>query len=354
VRERVLPGPGRSRYGRGVPRVLAVDPVQPDLAVIEEAAAVLRRGGLVAFPTETVYGLGARGLHAEEVARIFAAKGRPAGHPVILHVDGEPMAQTLAATWSPTASRLANELWPGPLTLVVPRASRVPPEVSGGMASVGIRAPSHPVALALVRAVGEPLAAPSANAHTHVSPTTAQHVVRSLGDRVDLVLDAGPCAFGIESTVLSLVDPDAPRVLRPGAVSLERLRAIDPRVVHEIVSIEGDAARAAPGMAAKHYAPRTSVVLAARGEGGVARALANGAAGARIAAIVVTPEARAAAAGCAPLVVLPNTPEAYARGIFAALHDVDAAGVDLVVIEQVPDEPSWWAVADRLTRAARR
>ncbi|MDF2692894.1 MAG: hypothetical protein K0S65_1277 [Labilithrix sp.] len=339
-----------------MPRVLAIDPEKPDLAVIEEAAAVLRRGGLVAFPTETVYGLGARGLHPEEVARIFAAKGRPAGHPVILHVDGEAMARSLAAAWSPTASRLANELWPGPLTLVVPRAATVPAEVSGGLASVGIRAPRHPVALALVHAVGEPLAAPSANAHTHVSPTTAQHVVRSLGDRVDLVLDAGPCALGIESTVLSLVDEDAPRVLRPGAVSLERLRAVDSRVVHEVVSIEGDAARAAPGMAAKHYAPRTTVVLAERGGEGLAAAIAAGRArgSSRIAAIVVTAAARTAAAGCTPLIVLPDAPDDYARGLFAALHDVDGAGVDLVVIERAPDEPSWWAVADRLTRAARR
>ena len=143
----------------GVPRVLAVDPVKPEPTAIAEAAAVLGRGGLVAFPTETVYGLGARGLHVDEVAKIFAAKGRPAGHPVILHVDGETMARSLASSWSASASRLVSELWPGPLTLVVPRASRVPPEVSGGLDTVGIRAPNHPVALALIRAAGEPLAA---------------------------------------------------------------------------------------------------------------------------------------------------------------------------------------------------
>jgi len=345
----------RPRYGPGVvPRILSLDPAQPDPVVIAEAASILKRGGLVAFPTETVYGLGARGLHVDEVAKIFAAKGRPAGHPVILHVDGEAMARSYAATWSPTASRLANELWPGPLTLVVPRAANVPPEVSGGLDTVGIRAPRHPVALALIRAVGEPLAAPSANAHTHVSPTTAEHVVRSLGDRVDLVLDAGPCAFGIESTVVALAH-DPPRVLRPGAVSLEQLRAIDPRISYELVSIEGDAARAAPGMAAKHYAPRTNVVLAERGGEGVAAALAaGGRAFTSVAAIVVTEGAERAAGGCAPLVVLPDAPDGYARGLFAALHTVDEAAVDLVVIEKVPNEPAWWAVADRLTRAARR
>ncbi|MBX3200768.1 MAG: threonylcarbamoyl-AMP synthase [Labilithrix sp.] len=341
-------------WSHAVPRVVPVDPAQPDPAAIADAAEVMRRGGLVAFPTETVYGLGARGLRAEEVRKIFAAKGRPPGHPVILHVDGEAMARSLAAEWSSSASRLAAALWPGPLTLVVPRAPAVPPEVSGGLDTVGIRAPAHPVALALIRAVGEPLAAPSANAHTHVSPTTAAHVVRSLGDRVELVLDAGPTSLGIESTVVSL-GHDPPRVLRPGSVSLERLCAIDPRVVHERVSVEGDHARAAPGMAAKHYAPRTRVLLAARGGEAFAQAIArSGLERARIAAIVVTDGARVAAAGCALVVPLADSPEEYARGLFAALHEVDAAGVDLVVIEEVPAEPGWWAVADRLTRAARR
>lgn len=336
-----------------MPRVLPVDPAAPDPAAIAEAAAVLGRGGLVAFPTETVYGLGARGLRADEVARIFAAKGRPAGHPLILHVDGEEMARGLARTWPDAASRLATELWPGPLTLVVPRAPVVPPEVSGGLDTVGLRAPNHPIALALIRAVGEPLAAPSANAHMHVSPTTAAHVVRSLGDRVDLVLDGGPTAHGIESTVVAMTA--RPRVLRPGAVSLERLRAIVPEIVYEPVTVHGDAARASPGMASKHYAPRTRVVLASRGAEGVGAAIASarGEGGARVAAIVATEGGRIAAAGAAPMIVLPDDPEAYARGLFAALHAVDEADVDAVVVEEVPAEPAWWAVADRLARAAK-
>ncbi len=336
-----------------MPRVLRVDPAAPDPAVIAEAAAVFARGGLVAFPTETVYGLGARGLHADEVARIFAAKGRPPGHPLILHVDGERMAKELAREWSDAASRLAKELWPGPLTLVVPRAPVVPPEVSGGLDTVGLRSPSHPIALALIRAVGEPLAAPSANAHTHVSPTTAAHVVRSLGERIDLVLDGGPTAHGIESTVVAMTTP--PRVLRPGAVSLERLRAIVPEIAWEPVTVHGDAARASPGMAAKHYAPRTRVLLAPRGAEGVGAAVASARAegAARLGAIVATEGGRIAATGAAPLIVLPDEPEGYARDLFAALHAVDEAGVDAVVIEQVPAEPAWWAVADRLSRAAK-
>lgn len=357
-----------------MPRVVAVDPNHPDPAVIAEAAAVLARGGLVAFPTETVYGLGARGLHAEDVARIFAAKGRPAGHPLILHVDGEPMAERLASSWPVGASRLARAFWPGPVTLVVPRASVVPDAVTGGLDSVAVRAPRHPVALALISAAGEPLAAPSANAHMHVSPTTAAHVVRSLGDRVDMVLDAGPCAHGIESTVVD-VREDPPRVLRAGAASLEALRAVEPRVVYDAnpltIPTANEAARASPGLASKHYAPRARVILVdARSDvARLAREAKAGAPGrARVGAIVWSEEARASmAAGpgvASPepagasstahdlLVLLPGDADGYARALFAAFYDADDAKVDILLVEQVPDSPEWWAVRDRLRRAA--
>lgn len=337
-----------------MPRVLRVSPTSPEPAVIAEAAAVLARGGLVAFPTETVYGIGARGLHERDVRLIFVAKGRPTGHPLILHVDGEPMAQTLALTWPGRASLLARAFWPGPLTLVVARASRVPDVVSGGLATVGVRAPQHPVALALIRAVGEPLAAPSANAHMHVSPTTAAHVVRSLGDRIDLVLDAGPCAHGIESTVVDIVN-DPPRVLRAGATSLEAIRAVVPEVVYDAITLTGDAARASPGLASKHYAPRTRVVLAADGAGFAAGLAAAARGEARVGAVVWSAEGRSAVARgvtLASLATLPDDPEGYAHVMFAALHDADAASLDILVIERVPDEAGWWAVADRLRRAA--
>jgi L-threonylcarbamoyladenylate synthase len=330
-----------------MPRVL--DP--NSAGVVEEAARALHEGKLVAFPTETVYGLGARGLVAEDVARIFVAKGRPPLHPIILHVADEAMARSLASEWTETAAAFARAFWPGPLTLVVPRAADVVPDaVTGGMPTVGIRAPNHPIALALIRAAGTPLAAPSANAHTHVSPTTAAHVVQSLGDRVDLVLDGGPCEHGIESTVLSLVGDGPPRVLRPGAVSLEQLRAIDPRTEYEAVVIDQpDAARAAPGMAAKHYAPRRAKVEVAEG---FEAAFGQGVA----AAIVRTDAAHAMAlkAGCAPVIRLPDEPAGYAHGLFAALHSIDENGPVRVVIEAVPaDDPAWWAVRDRLNRAAR-
>ena len=336
--------------------MLRVSPTTPEPAVIAEAAAVLARGGLVAFPTETVYGLGARGLHESDVGLIFSAKGRPKGHPLILHVDGEAMARTLASTWPERASLLANAFWPGPLTMVVARAPHVPDVVSGGLDTVGVRAPQHPVALALIRAVGEPLAAPSANAHTHVSPTTAAHVVRSLGDRVELVLDAGPCAHGIESTVVDMTS-DPPRVLRAGATSLEALRGVVPDVTYDAITMTGDAARASPGLASKHYAPRTRVVLADQGPKFSADLVKIAANATRVGVVVWSAEARSVTGATVALVmraVLPGDPEGYARGIFAALHEADEASLDVLVLERVPDAPAWWAVADRLRRAAEK
>jgi L-threonylcarbamoyladenylate synthase len=339
--------------------VLHVSATDPEPAVIAEAAAVLARGGLVAFPTETVYGLGARGLHAAEVLRIFAAKQRPHGHPLILHVEGEAMARAQAASWPASAGLLARAFWPGPLTLVVPRAPHVPDEATGGLPTVGLRAPRHPVALSLIRAAGEPLAAPSANAHMHVSPTTAAHVVRSLGERVDLVLDAGPCAHGIESTVVD-VTCDPPRVLRAGATSLEALRAVVPGILYDDITVTGDAARASPGLASKHYAPRTRVIVSSPDATFVEQLSVVAAGAARVGAVVWSDEAKrevgAAAQGSslrlATLATLPGDAEGYGRAIFAALHEADEATLDALVIERVPDEPSWWAVADRLRRAA--
>lgn len=375
-----------------MPRVLSVDPRAPAPHVIAEAAAVLARGGLVAFPTETVYGLGARGLDAAHVEKVFAAKERPAGHPLILHVDGEPMATALASSWTSRASRLARAFWPGPLTLIVPRAEVVPDAATGGLASVGVRAPSHPVALALIRAVGAPLAAPSANAHMHVSPTTAAHVVRSLGERVDLVLDAGPTAHGIESTVLDLTDEGGElRVLRAGALSVEALRQVEPGVAYDPRSLQvaGAAPRASPGLAHKHYAPRARVVLVdagsdavsawrglvgPRGEGAVdgdfcqrrvvllahsasSRVALAGASGpARVAVWHEGGVERESVAGegSPDVIVLPASAERYAQLLYAALHALDEPDVGTLVVEGVPDAPGWEAVADRLRRASAR
>ncbi|HEY8078818.1 MAG TPA: L-threonylcarbamoyladenylate synthase [Labilithrix sp.] len=335
-----------------MPRVLPIDAERPDPAVIAEAAAVLRSGGLVAFPTETVYGLGARGLHGDEVAKIFAAKGRPPNHPLILHVPDELSASAIASVWSETASRLAGAFWPGPMTLVVPRRASVPDLVSAGLPTVGIRVPAHPVAHELVRAAGEPIAAPSANAHMHVSPTTAEHVVRSLGDAVDLVLDAGPCEHGIESTVVDAsVDP--PRVLRPGALGLDALRSVVPAIAYRAETALPEAARASPGLASRHYAPR-GVVVEARGPEGIAAAVTGAVgSGARVGALTWSPEAResASVSGAHAVRALPPDAVGFARDLFGALYALEADRCDVIVVEAVPDAPAWWAVADRLRRA---
>src|SRR5579883_1162410 len=237
-----------------MPRVVPVERDAPAGRAVTEAAEALRAGRLVALPTETVYGLGARAFDERAIALVFAAKGRPTHHPLILHVLDERQARELAARWPDAASRLAGAFWPGPLTLVVDRAAHVPASVAGGGPSIAVRAPAHPVARALIAALGEPIAAPSANRYQGLSPTTAQHVVKQLGDAVDLVLDAGECDAGIESTVVDVrVDPA--RVLRPGALDLAALRRVLPDVQARVERVEGAQPRLSPGMEARHYAP---------------------------------------------------------------------------------------------------
>jgi L-threonylcarbamoyladenylate synthase len=337
-------------------RVLVVNPLAPDAGVVAEAANVLRQGGLVAIPTETVYGLGARALDERAVARVFAAKGRPAHHPLIAHVTGERQAAELAASWPPHAARLAEAFWPGPLTLVVERAPHVSAAVAGGGDSLAVRAPSHPVAQAVIAALGEPIAAPSANRYQGLSPTKAEHVIRQLGDVVDLVLDAGPCDAGIESTVLD-VRHEPPCVLRPGAVGLAALRAVLPEVEARLERVDGAAPRASPGMDMRHYAPRARLLLAQTW--GEARRIAYRFAseGARVGVVVHEGETPLVSSlpddGDRALIVrtMPREPTQYARALFGTLHDLDDAGVDVIVVQGVPADEAWWAVADRLARA---
>jgi L-threonylcarbamoyladenylate synthase len=317
-----------------------VDREKPDARVVAEAADRLRAGGLVAFPTETVYGLGARALDAAAVRRVFAAKGRPEGHPLIVHVLSEADARRYASEWPPLAEELARAFWPGPLTLVVPKADVVPSEVTGGGPSVALRAPSHPVARALLAALGEGIVAPSANRYQSLSPTRAEHVVASLGGSDDvLLLDAGPCDSGIESTVVDV--RGEPRVLRPGALSLEALRAAAPSVRYARVEAPEGAPRASPGQAPRHYAPRTTLILAPD------RASALAAMGARTAVVVFGEPARGAFA-------LSDDPERAGAELYALLHEIDRADFDAVVVEAPPDAPGWEAIADRLRRAAAR
>jgi L-threonylcarbamoyladenylate synthase len=340
-----------------MPRILVVDAHRPDVRAVAEAAAALRAGRLVAFPTETVYGLGARASDASAVHRIFVVKGRPEHHPLIAHVESEAAAAALALAWPPSAARLAGAFWPGPLTIIVDRARHVPSEVAGGGDSIAVRAPAHPVARALLRELGEAIAAPSANRYQGVSPTLAAHVVKELGDGVDLVVDGGPCEAGIESTVVD-VRGVHPRVLRPGATSMAALRALLPDIEAATSSADGSTARASPGMDLRHYAPRATLEVVEADD--IARTLERvvqppGRAG----LVFHSPRGRAAALAASAShdgilgVALASEPDAYARQLYRTLHDLDDAGVDAIVIERVPSTEPWWAVADRLKRASR-
>ena len=300
---------------------------------IAEAVRILRAGGLVAFPTETVYGLGANALDPEAVARIYAAKGRPSTSPLIVHVASVEAAKALVSEWPESADRLAQQFWPGPLTLILPKRPIVPDIVTAGLPAVGIRIPAHPFALALLREVGIPLAAPSANRFTHLSPVTAEHVRNSLGDRVDMVLDGGPAKVGIESTVLSLAGP--PTILRPGMVTREQIEAVIEPV--STLAQAGAGPHPAPGMTRKHYSPRTPLKLIEPGG--------------------ELPEGRVAfvgfaAAEAARAVLLPRDPQAYAAAIYGVLHELDGEGYDVIAVEEPPDEPVWEGIRDRLRRAS--
>ncbi|MBP6772270.1 MAG: threonylcarbamoyl-AMP synthase [Gemmatimonadaceae bacterium] len=342
-------------------RSLLVDAQRPDPATMAEAAALLREGNVVAFPTETVYGLGADALNADAVARIYVAKGRPAWNPVIAHAPDIEAARALTRSWPESAERLAQAFWPGPLTLVLPRASHVPDIVTAGLDAVGVRVPAHPVALALLRATGRPIAAPSANRFTQVSPTTAAHVQTSLGDRIPLILDGGPCEVGIESTVVDLTS-DTPTVLRPGMISRRQLEAVLGRpVALSVGSVRADDAstsgQRSPGMADRHYAPHADVWLFASTQRGeieralTARQRSVTSPGGPVVALLLGTTVHVGATG--RVVPMPDDPQAYARALYAELHAADADGASLVIIEQPPEDDQWRGVHDRLVRAAR-
>jgi len=324
-------------------RLLKVDRERPEAGSIAVAAEALRRGELVAFPTETVYGLGALALDEQAVARIFAAKGRPADNPLIAHVSGTPAARELASRWPELADRLAERFWPGPLTLVVPRAPHLPGILTAGLDTVAVRVPAHPVAAALLVAVGAPVAAPSANRSTRVSPTTAAHVTDSLGDVVSVVLDAGAVALGIESAVVDVSGP-VPLLLRPGSIT----RAQIEEVTGPLGEASAGGPRRSPGQHARHYAPRARLrLVASPGEASEA-AIAEERAGGRPVVLAV-----GWALPGVPLRRLPGSPSGYARALYATLHELDALGHTTVLVEPPPSDPAWEGVRDRLRRAAR-
>ncbi len=289
-----------------------------------EAARLIRAGRLVAFPTETVYGLGANALDAAAVERIFVAKGRPKTSPLIVHVASIQMARDLAAEWPDAADTLARQFWPGPLTLVVPKQPVIPDVVTAGLPTVGLRMPAHPLALELIRTAGVPIAAPSANRFTELSPTAAEHVPQELAD---YVLDGGPARVGIESTVLSLVQGAV--LLRPGVIPL-------PEIERWIgaVSVAGDPSagpHASPGMHARHYRPSTPLFLLRTGD---APPAGNGT------WLRIGGE-------------MPADPRDYAASLYETLHRMDALGLDWIAVERPPESAEWAGVLDRLKRAAR-
>ncbi len=302
---------------------------------ISRAAALIRAGDLVAFPTETVYGLGANALDAAAVRKIFLAKGRPAGSPLIVHVDSVEMAQGLVRDWPATADLLARRFWPGPLTLVLPKQPHVPDVLTAGLDTVGVRMPANAIAIALIREAGVPIAAPSANRFTELSPTTAEHVRQNLGDRVAIVLDGGPATVGIESTVLSLAGA-VPLLLRPGMLTKAEIEEVIGPVEVSGSSVTG--AHPSPGMHPRHYSPRTQLLLV---DGGQLPTHGRGV------YLWIAKKAHAAWT-----IQMPDHPRAYAAVLYETLHREDARGWDWIAVEKPPLGPEWAAIHDRLQRAA--
>jgi L-threonylcarbamoyladenylate synthase len=329
--------------------ILRIHPDSPQPEIIACAAAILREGGLVAFPTETVYGLGANALDPAAVARIFTAKGRPANNPLIVHIADTPTVQGLAADWPNAASLLAKRFWPGPLTLVLPRRASVPDIVTAGGPTLAVRQPAHPVARALILATGLPLAAPSANRSSRLSPTRAEHVARDLAGRIDLILDAGPTSGGLESTVLDVTRVPS-RVLRPGPIAPSDIAAvIGPLEIGGSGAPLPDAPMLAPGMLARHYSPRAPLELT--DDNGWERVVAHAQAGQRVGWLPFSCTAvqQHPRVTC---ILMPADPARYAAQLYAMLHALDDARVERIVVQMPPDREEWLAVRDRLGRAA--
>jgi len=315
---------------------------------LEDAVTALREGQLVGMPTETVYGLAADARNPEAVRKIFAAKGRPADHPLIVHIASATQLQDWAIDIPPIAKRLAAAFWPGPLTLILKRHPSVPDVVTGGQDTVGLRVPSHPLALALLRAFDGGVAAPSANRFGRISPTRAAHVVEELGDQVAVVLDGGECEVGIESTIVDL-SRGAPVLLRPGRIGKDEIARVAGEAVLEPEAMQGAAPRVS-GNLASHYAPVTPVSLMS------AHKLFEVANAARVNGERIAVLARTLIDDAPPVAsvwrVAPSDPVAYAHRLYASLRWLDQCGAQRILVEAPPRTPEWGAINDRLCRAA--
>jgi L-threonylcarbamoyladenylate synthase len=306
---------------------------------LDQAAALIREGKLAAFPTETVYGLGANALDAPAVAKIFEMKGRPATSPLIVHVSSIEMAREIVAEWPPEGDELARRYWPGPLTLVLPKSPKIPDIVTAGLPTVGIRVPAHDVAIALIEAAGVPIAAPSANRFMGLSPTTAEHVMEAFGDEVP-VLDGGACPLGIESTVVSIADGKI-TLLRPGMISLGDIEASalgSPPVALGSPPLIEAGAHASPGMHPRHYSPRTRLIVVPG-----PNHLPD-----RYGAYLWRKKPGLTARS----VRMPMNLEAFAHRWYSVLHELDGEGWPWIAVEALPEKPEWAAIRDRVARAS--
>jgi L-threonylcarbamoyladenylate synthase len=340
-------------------RYIKVDPVNPDSDAIVEAGMILRKGGLVAFPTETVYGLGADATNGRAVARIFEAKGRPPDNPIIVHVSSRGQLSALVVSIPEEAEILMDAFWPGPLTIILPAGRGVPDVVTAGLTTVALRMPDHPVALALIKKAGVPVAAPSANKSGRPSPTTAEHVLQDLDGRIEAILDGGPAGVGVESTVLDLTSR-VPMILRPGGITPEELRAclgeveVDPDVISGCYN--GDSPRS-PGMKYTHYAPRAPLLLVTGNQSAVAlkiREIAREEArvGRRVGILTYSDSSGFSAVGEVVVAGRRDKPETVAAGLYSALRRFNEIGVDVIVAEGLEEKGVGLAVMNRLKKAA--
>ncbi len=342
--------------------LLHVDKNHPDPAAIEHAASLLRAGQVVIFPTETVYGLGGNVLQPQALERIFTAKGRPYSDPLIVHIAHEDTLAMLTNTFSAQARILAQTFWPGPLTMILPASARVPKLVTAGLATVAIRMPRHPIALALIRAVGSPIAAPSANRFMHVSPTTAQHALADLDGRVPLILDGGPCEVGVESTVLDLCS-SIPTILRPGGVSLEALQKVLPEIEYrtqrENEEPKDHNVQSAPGQMLTHYAPGVPTFLfegstEAMHHAMLAEIQRRQTQGERVGVLIADEDVPHFIQSGVHIYSLGNVNalEQIATHLFAGLRTLEEAGMQSILCRSFTEQGLGLAVRDRLRKAA--
>lgn len=340
-------------------RYIKVDQARPGADAIAEAGLILRGGGLVAFPTETVYGLGADATNSLAVARIFEAKGRPPDNPIIVHVASRSQLSSLAASIPAEAEVLMDAFWPGPLTIILPAGREVPAEVTAGLRTVAVRMPDHPVALALIKAAGVPVAAPSANLSGKPSPTQAEHVLQDLDGRIEAILDGGPAGVGVESTVLDLTS-EAPVILRPGGITPEELRACLGRVEVDRDAVSGyydEGNPRSPGMKYTHYAPRAPLLLVTGSQPAVAlkiveMAREEAAGGRRAGILTYSDSSDYSTVGEVVVAGRRDKPETVAAGLYSALRRFNELGVDIIFAEGLEEKGVGLAVMNRLKKAA--